>query len=251
VGPTGQTGATGSTGPTGPTGATGPQGNFGGATFDYTYSTTTNSTGIAAGGARFNNTALNSANQLFLHELDDASNDISNFITSINATTSSIKGHFKISSKANANVFAMFSITSTIVDNGTFRTFPITYLSGATGFTNGADVLITFAKTGDKGDTGNTGPTGPTGPTGSTGPTGPTGPQGNLGPTGSTGPTGPTGPQGSLGPTGATGATGSTGPTGPTGAAGLNANMTRTSTTSNTVGTGAKTFAYASSSNLG
>lgn len=47
------------------------------------------------------------------------------------------------------------------------------------------------------------------------------------------------------------GNTGSAGGTGATGSAGPAADMTRTSTSSNTIGTGSKTFAYTSSSNLG
>jgi hypothetical protein len=110
-----------------------------------------------------------------------------------------------------------------------FRTFPITYLSGATTLSNSADVIVTFAKTGDKGDTGNIGPTGatgalgPTGPKGdlgNTGPTGPGGPQGPTGPQGIQGPVGPTGPGGPQGPTGPQGIQGPVGPTGPTGALG-------------------------------
>lgn len=51
-----------------------------------------------------------------------------------------------------------------------------------------------------------------------------------------------------IGPTGATGATG---PTGPTGATGANADMTRTSTSSVSLGSGSKVFTYTPSSNLG
>ena len=56
---------------------------------------------------------------------------------------------------------------------------------------------------------------------------------------------------GATGSTGATGATGSAGPTGATGASGADAIVTRSSTTSNAIGTGTKTFAYTSATNLG
>jgi len=59
------------------------------------------------------------------------------------------------------------------------------------------------------------------------------------------------GPQGQQGTAGVAGATGAPGATGAAGANGLNADMTRTSTTSVTVGLGSKTFTYASSTNLG
>ena len=58
--------------------------------------------------------------------------------------------------------------------------------------------------------------------------------------------TGPTGPTGSIGPSGATG------DTGPTGPAGLTSSVfTRPSTTSVAIGTGSKTFNYASVTNIG
>lgn len=74
-------------------------------------------------------------------------------------------------------------------------------------------------------------------------PAGPTGPTGSIGPTGSTGPTGPTGSAGLNGVTGPTGATGTsvTGPTGPTGSTAVGY-VGLTSISSNTIGTGSKSF---------
>ena len=137
--------------------------------------------------------------------------------------------------------------------------------AGATGAgTTGATGPI--GPTGIQGAGGNQGSTGPTGSTGDMGPTGATGIQGSVGATGAgatgaigatgiAGSTGPTGAQGIIGATGVvgatgaigiTGVTGTTGPTGPTGPTGVNgatgASYYATSTTSNTVGTGSKTF---------
>jgi hypothetical protein len=96
---------------------------------------------------------------------------------------------------------------------------------------------------------GATGPQGATGPAGSNGSTGATGPAGVDGSTGATGPagsngaTGTTGPAGSNGATGATGPAGNNGATGATGASGLSGDKyTTTSTTSESIGTGSKTF---------
>lgn len=74
-------------------------------------------------------------------------------------------------------------------------------------------------------------------------PAGPTGAIGPTGPTGATGSTGNTGAAGSVGPTGPTGANGAsvTGPTGATGASGPGY-VGMTSISSNTVGTGTKSF---------
>jgi hypothetical protein len=107
---------------------------------------------------------------------------------------------------------------------------------------------------GPQGVQGSIGLTGPQGPIGLTGPQGPTGLTGATGPQGIQGEQGPIGLTGPAGPTGATGATGAQGPiglTGATGVAGENAIVTRTSTSSISIGTGSRTFGYASATNLG
>ena len=109
----------------------------------------------------------------------------------IDDSTSTIKGHFRISNKLNADDFALFTIPGLTEASGYFRV-SCNHVSGsASSFSNNEDVIITFARTGDKGDTGAQGATGPTGAQGATGATG------AQGATGPTGPTGPTGAQGS------------------------------------------------------
>jgi hypothetical protein len=234
IGATGPTGATGAastvTGPTGPTGATGPQGNFGGITLDYTFSTDTSLTDPGSGYLKFTNSSISLATQLLIDDYNDAYMDMQSFLRTIDDSTSSIKGHFKITNKSDSTDFAIFTFNALFEQSGYFI-IQCSYIDGVGAFSNDEDVLITFARTGDIGDQGPTGPTGatgatgPTGPEGTTGPTGPTGPQGTEGIQGSTGPTGvpgligetgPTGPIGSTGPTGPF-VTGPTGPTGPTG----------------------------------
>jgi hypothetical protein len=229
VGPTGPQGETGDTGPTGPQGEVGPtgaQGQFGGITLDYTFSTNTAQTDPGAGTLKFNNSDITLADKLFIDDTDDNATDVQSFLRTIDDSTSPLKGHFRISNKADSSDFAIFTITATNEEPGYFEV-SVSYVSGsATAFSNGEDVIITFARTGDigpQGPTGATGDTGPTGPQGEVGPTGPQGETGDTGPTGATGDTGPTGPQGEVGPTGPqgetgeTGLTGDTGPTGPTG----------------------------------
>jgi hypothetical protein len=145
--------------------------------------------------------------------------------------------------------------------------------------------------TGPQGEQGPIGLTGPQGPQGEQGPiglTGPQGPQGLQGPAGVdgtngtngvdgqdgasayetwlslgntgteadfiaslTGPQGPQGEQGLIGLTGPQGLQGAQGPAGTNGVNGLDAIVTRSSTTSNTISTGSKTFSYTNTSNLG
>lgn len=228
TGPTGIQGPVGSTGPTGPVGATGligptgPQGNFGGASFDYTFSTNTTNSDPGAGYLKFNNATLSSATALYIDDADDAGNDIQSFLRTIDDSTSSLKGHFKIYNKTNSGDFAIFTISS-VTENTGYFTVACALVVGATSFSNNEDVIITFARTGDVGTQGATGPQGPQGTVGLTGATGPTGiqgPVGTTGPTGIQGPVGATGPQGSQGLVGVTGATGPAGVQGPVGSTG-------------------------------
>jgi len=115
---------------------------------------------------------------------------------------------------------------------------------GATGATGVQGPVGSTGATGIQGPIGSTGATGPIGSTGATGATGLTGSTGSTGQTGATGLTGSTGPTGATGPTGSTGLTGQQGATGLTGATGDR--YLTTSGSSQTIGTGTKTFLVSS-----
>jgi hypothetical protein len=159
---------------------------------------------------------LSSASVLYIDDVDLDSNDIHSFLQTIDDSTSTIKGHFKISKQSDPSVFFLYAINSLVDDSSHFNV-NCTYLAGSGTLTDEDDVYITFARTGDAGDKGNTGATGAQGNTGATGPTGDNGTIGVDGATGATGNTGATGATGA-GQTGATGPTGETGATGATGA---------------------------------
>ena len=208
----GFTGSRGYTGSQGYTGSRGADGNFGGATFDYTFSTTTTNSDPGTGTLRFNNATVSSATAMYIDDTDDNATDIQTFLRTIDDSTSTIKGHFRVSNRLNADDFALFTISSISEQTGYF-VVNCSFVSGsASAFTNGEDVIITFARTGDKGDTGFTGSAstvaGPTGFTGSKGDTGASGSDGATGFTGSKGDTGATGFTGSKGDTGFTGSRG-------------------------------------------
>ena len=142
---------------------------------------------------RFNNAIVSSATAMYIDASNDESTNISSFLNTIDDSTSTIKGHFRISKKNNDAVFALFTISG-LSDNTGWFTVSGSYVSGnAATFSNNDDVIITFARTGDKGDTGLTGATGATGPAGATGATGPSGATGPTGPVGATGATGASG----------------------------------------------------------
>jgi len=248
TGPTGAQGNTGNTGVTGAQGNTGPQGNFGGATFEYEFDSATTDAHPGAGEFRFNASNLSSATELYIDQADNNAVDITSFLTTIDDSTSPIKGHIKVTNISDSSDFAIFTITGSIITASGYFKVPVAHISGTTAFSNAEITTITFARTGDVGAQGNTGATGLTGMTGNTGVTGPTGATGadaqmevsTSAPTGATagdmwydsqsgniyvyydgfwveaasandGPTGNTGPTGAVGATGATGLTGVTG----------------------------------------
>jgi hypothetical protein len=213
---------------TGSKGDKGENGSFGGAAFDYTFSTATTISDPGDGVLNFNNTVFSSANTLIIHDNDDNGVSVYNFLQTIDDSTSAIKGHFTVTEKANTTNFAQFSIVGNHVDAANSFQVPVAYLTGASSMTNGLDIIITFARTGDKGDTGFTGSfgfTGSQGDIGYTGSRGATGFVGSTGYTGSQGDIGYTGSQGVIGFTGSTGFVGSAstvaGPVGYTGSQGI------------------------------
>jgi hypothetical protein len=219
TGPIGPTGVTGATGPIGPTGA---DGSFGGATFDYTYDTTTTASDPGQGKVRLNSATENAATAIYIDSLNDQATDISTFLNTIDSVTSLIKGYIRIANRLDASQFLLFQISDLTNNTGWWTLAVTNQASSATSpFTNLEDIIISFVTTGDKGQTGATGVIGVSGATGLTGPTGVSGATGVVGVSGATGVVGPTGVSGATGPVGPTGVTGATGPVGVTGATGL------------------------------
>jgi len=181
IGTTGSTGATGprglqglfgSTGATGLTGATGIQGGFGGASFEYVYSNIATGADPGSGKLAFNNTFLDLASFLYIDDEQSGAFDIQQYLRTIDDSTSTLKGHFKVSNKLNPDQFVVYIINSLAEVPGYFIV-SCTYTGGSVlNFTNNTPVIISFARTGDKGELGSTGATGPLGPTGATGATG-------------------------------------------------------------------------------
>jgi len=166
----------------GPKGDKGAEGNFGGATFDYTFSSSTGTpTDLNTGRLRLNNSSVSSATIMFIDDEDDNGTDIQAFLRTVDDSTSTIKGHVRISNKLNADDFAIFTISSASEQSG-FHQVNVSYVSGsASSFSNGEDIIVTFARTGDLGDKGQKGQKGEGGADGTDGDKGDTGAKGQKG----------------------------------------------------------------------
>ena len=213
-------GFTGSRGATGITGATGPTGQFGGVTLAYKFKTIIADADPGNGFLSFDSTDLASATRLYIDKQDTNGDSVEGYLQTIDDSASTIKGHFKISNRLNADDFTIFTINSMVDVTGSTGYFKVScnYLSGSTSYTSLEDVIITFARTGDTGATGAKGYTGSRGQSGAFAAYGATGATGIPGPQGATG-FGATGAQGVPGPQGDTGYVGSSG-LGYTGSAG-------------------------------
>jgi hypothetical protein len=163
TGPQGPIGATGLTGATGAKGDKGDTGAFGGASFRYLFKDSIDATDPGVKYLKLNASDPALATGLYID--DEAyvnsvtSTDIQAFLRTIDDSTSAIKGHFKISSITNSNIFAFYVINSMVDRNGWFEV-SCTYLNGNltnSNFAFNEEINITFARTGDKGDTGSTG----------------------------------------------------------------------------------------------
>ena len=205
IGPQGVQGVQGDTGE----GFQGSTGSFGGVTFDYTWSTDVTVSDPGVGYLKVNNAAIPSTTVLVIDDRDDNFVDIQPFLRTIDDSTSPIKGHFKVSEKSNPSNFAIFAINSLNEPAGYFE-ISCAHVSGTLSgsFANDADVVITFARTGD---------IGPGGPQGVQGVQGDYGIQGNDGGVGGLGIQGVQGFQGFDGAQGTDGFIGGDGLQGYTG----------------------------------
>ena len=208
----GSDGDKGQKGEVGAKGQKGQEGSFGGATFDYTFSTNTADSDPTSGKLKFNNANLSSASKMYIDNQDGSATSIVTFLRTIDDSTSTIKGHFRVSNRLNADDFALFTIGGSITEATGYVKVNCSYVSGsATSFSNSEDIIITFARTGDAGDTGAAGASGSDGNDGA---------KGQKGQKGQTGAAGSNGSNGSKGQKGEVGAAGSNGSNGSDGAAG-------------------------------
>ena len=169
------------------------------------------------GQLRLNQTGISTATEMYINDADDNGTDIQSYLRTIDDSTSTIKGHFKVSNKSNADDFALFTISSLSEGTGYFLVNSAFVSGAATSFSASEDVLITFARTGDKGDTGAQGTTGSQGTQGITG----AGTQGTTGIQGTQGINGPQGRQGLQGIQGSGGTQGLKGDDGLQGTQGI------------------------------
>jgi hypothetical protein len=122
--------------------------------YSYTYDTDTTASDPGAGYIRFNNATLSSATAFYVSETTGDSQSISGDLATWDDSTSTVRGKLRVFKQTNPAIFALFNITGTITDNGTWDTFTVAYITGSGSLADNDEVTIEFLRNGDKGDTG-------------------------------------------------------------------------------------------------
>lgn len=115
----------------------------------YLFSTTTTMADPSSGNLRFNNATVASVTQIAISETNADSSNIAAFISSFDDATAAVRGYLTI--RKDASTFAIFGITGSSVDNGTWQTLNVTHIASSGTFLNGDTLSIGFAQSGNNG----------------------------------------------------------------------------------------------------
>lgn len=144
----------------GPQGEQGTQGSDGlDAAYPYQWSTST-SGDPGSGKIAGNNATIASITQLAVSETDSAGGSMAAVIATWDDSTSSVRALVKISKEGATENFHAFRISGAGTDQGSYWTFPVTYVATSGTISNGTNCAVLVIEKGDKGDTGATGSAG-------------------------------------------------------------------------------------------
>ncbi len=131
--------------------------------YKYTYSTSTIAADPGAGNIAFDNATLSSATKLYISETTGNAQPVASDIATWDDQSSLNKGRIRIFKQSDPTVFALFNVTGSNTDHGSWNTVNLSYVGSGGLLSNGDSLTVEFFQAGDKGDTGATGPTGPAG----------------------------------------------------------------------------------------
>jgi hypothetical protein len=120
----------------------------------YAWLTSTTNADPAAGNVKGNNATIASITNLYISETDGDANGIAAVLALLDDSTSTVKATIQIYDPVTPTNFAVFNVTGTITDNGTWDTIPVTYVANGGTLTNALAVRIWAALAGNKGADG-------------------------------------------------------------------------------------------------
>lgn len=142
----------------GPQGEQGIQGEGGlDAAYAYVWDTGTTAADPGAGKVRINHATPSSATRAYISDTTAGGGDLTAVIASWATSTSVNKGRLKWSKEGDQGDYMEFFVTD-VVDSGDYFTLTIDHVADSGTLTNGADLALLFADTGDQGDPGTTVP---------------------------------------------------------------------------------------------
>lgn len=151
---TGDRGIQGFTGNQGLQGEPGEDGLTGGIAVRYVFDATTSSGDPGSGLFRLNNATESSATSAFIDDLDGDGTDVSSILQLSGTGDSTTKSHMMLTHATDPSIWALYGVTASTDSTG-FWTLTISFVEGNGSFSNGNDVVISFAMTGDKGSDAN------------------------------------------------------------------------------------------------
>lgn len=159
-------------------------GGSGGSIVSGTWTWTTSTTSAASGRVGINTASWSTATVVNIAKNNKAGNDTSNVLQQIKPGD-----RIYYQDSGDATKWGRYTVTQAGTDNGTYFSYPVTFIDGGAGGVpaNNRDTTLAVSSPGTPGPQGPQGPQGPAGAQGSTGP------QGSTGATGAAGPVGPTG----------------------------------------------------------
>lgn len=144
-------------GPAGSQGIQGVAGSDGGISF-WNWETSTSS-GPSSGAIRFDNATFASVTEIYVHETDGNSVDMSALLATFDDSTSTVKGLIYLHEDKASSNFWLGRVTA-LTDNGSDVTLTVTHIASNGSFDAGDDIKMEYYRTGDAGSTGATGSNG-------------------------------------------------------------------------------------------
>jgi hypothetical protein len=121
----------------------------------FAFSTTTTDADPGPGVVAFNNATLGSVTTLFIDNEAATGSDVTAWLDSFDDSTNTAnRGSIFVQHGTDIASFAEFIVTGSVIDGTGYRKVPVTPVGGAGTFTNGAPLVLSFTRTGNKGSDG-------------------------------------------------------------------------------------------------
>ncbi|MCX5581312.1 hypothetical protein [Kaistia terrae] len=121
----------------------------------FAFSTTTTDADPGAGTLAFNHATIGSVTSLFIDNEESAGADVTAWLDSFDDSTNTAnRGSIFMQHGTDISTFAEFVVTGSVIDGAGYRKIPVVPVGGSGSLTNGAPLVLSFTRTGNKGSDG-------------------------------------------------------------------------------------------------